>query len=219
MERPTFYHYFSEHPEIFVPVEKGPHFFGRRASGNPQFHRNKKKYLSLFKKAGDEKIVVDCSFYISDNLACRQIKKFDSKAKILILLRSPLSFFLSYYKYSFRSGEKSIEEVFTNIRKYKDFSRLLDYEKNLKRYLKAFGRKNVHVIILEKFEKDPKKEFDKLCDFLGISKKYKIEFKKYNSIKEYHNAWVVKGLRLINPKIRFFLKDNLPLSFVKKNDR
>ena len=82
------YHYLKQHPEIYFPDFKEPHFFGSdliRKNGAYDLSLN--NYKSLFNS--DKKIIGEAStFYIFSKNAAKEIYDFNPDAKIIIMLRN-----------------------------------------------------------------------------------------------------------------------------------
>lgn len=202
----SLYNYLKEHPEVFMSPVKGPNYFGEKSNNNfPEYHKNEKKYSSLFKGVKNEKIIGEASHLFNSKKAPKQIKNFNRNAKIIISLRNPPNLIESHFNiYTQKKGEEDFE-YFMKSKDAKEVLSNLEYSKNLKRYLKEFRQKNVHIMIFENFSKNPKKEFDKICEFLKISK-IDIDFKKYNKSRGIKNKWILKLIIFIPRKIRLFIK-------------
>jgi len=159
----------GQHPEVFVPVEQRPNYFGDFNDECGKYFITEKRYLWLFKRAKKEKIIVDASHIFSYEDAPHFVKKFNPKSKIIVLLRNAVDVLLSVCRAN--KGLDYDTLLFT--------MRELEYSKNLKRWKKVFG-KNLHVIIFEEYVKNPLKEYKKVCKFLGIDNNFKPDFLERN---------------------------------------
>lgn len=214
----SLYEYLKQHPEVFMSEIKGPNFFGEEKNESfPEFHKNGKKYLFLFKKVRNEKKIGDASHLFSSKIAPKQIKKFNSKSKIIIILRNPIEVVMSYYNSEMISNKKNIINILKN--KDKPAQIMLDnlkYTKNIKKYLDIFDWENTYIIIFEEFVKNPKKEFSKLCKFLGINQNFKQDFKIHNPSRKTKNKWIIKILDFLPTKLKLNVKNLLPKKFIRK---
>ena len=97
----SLYEYLKKIPGIYMSPIKEPHYFDIQTI--PTNHklnpiRDKKKYLSLFKKVKDEKIVGEASpGYLSDPQAPKLIHQVSPNARIIISLRNPVQRAFSEY--------------------------------------------------------------------------------------------------------------------------
>lgn len=166
----SWHDYLKQHPEVFMSEEQRPNFFGEYKDANSEYFNTEKKYLFLFKKVKNEKIIGESSHLLGYLNAPLQIKKFNPNSKIIIILRSPIDVLRSAID---AGGFTDITSLLFTLKE------LLYYD-NLKRWIDVFGKKNVHVIIFDDYVKDTKKEYQKVCDFLGIDNKFQPEFRKLN---------------------------------------
>ena len=192
----SWHDYLKQHPEIFMSEEQRPNFFGEYKDTNGKYFNTEKRYLFLFKRVKNEKIIGESSHLFGYPNAPSQIKKFNPDSKIIIILRSPIDILRSAIDAGGHTGVDSL--VFT-------FKELL-YSDNLKRWIDTFGRKNVHIIIFDDYVKDIKKEYQKVCDFLEIDNTFKPEFKKlnYSSVVDY--SLFMKIIFYIWNKIPFIIR-------------
>jgi len=84
----SLYTYLKQHPEIYVAIQKEPHFFGSDLTPLPGGIREEDLYLSLFAGAGDRRRAGEGSvYYLSSQQAPFEIQAYAPGARILILLR------------------------------------------------------------------------------------------------------------------------------------
>ena len=90
----SLYQYLKQIPGIYMSPVKEPHYFSRRVIPDDHHYRpirDKEKYLSLFKKVNNEKVVGEASpTYLRDPEAPRLIHQVSPNARILISLRDPI---------------------------------------------------------------------------------------------------------------------------------
>jgi len=193
--------------------------------------RDKKKYLSLFEKVKDEKIIGEASpSYLSDPEAPKLIHQVVPNAHILISLRDPVERAYSSYLMNVRRGRTKNpfkQEIQTRLKNNvlqledKVLSRS-GYYRFVKKYLEIFGHNQVKIIIFEEFIKNPKRTVEDILKFLGCIEPLK-EFKV-----EIHNPYTIargqisgyffqkSAVRKLAQKIipsnqRKFIKDNIIL--------
>ncbi|PIO08356.1 hypothetical protein COU59_01885 [Candidatus Pacearchaeota archaeon CG10_big_fil_rev_8_21_14_0_10_34_12] len=188
----SWHNYLKQHPEVFMSEEQRPNFFGEHIDPNAEYYITEERYLSLFKKVKNENIIGESSHLFGSTIAPNQIKKFNPYSKVLIILRSPIEVLRSNIDYD---GYKKVWSLIFTLKE------LLYYE-NLKRWIDVFGKKNVHIIIFDDFEKDVKREYKKVCDFLGIDNTFVPKFERLNFAAKTNYPFFMK--------IAFFIWNKLP---------
>jgi len=180
----SLHEYLNDIPGIFMSPIKEPNYFSRKLV--PDDHlllnpiREKSRYLSLFDKTSNEKIVGEASpLYLSDPEASQLIHDFSPNALILMSLRDPIERILSHFTLIIRDGgykgsfhNKLLNELKYGITDNTKPHLYLEaglYSESVKRYLEIFGPKQVKIIIFEEFIKNPKKILEEILDFLNIS--------------------------------------------------
>ncbi len=160
----------KKHPDIFMTNYKEPNYF---CSGLG--FKKWEDYLSLFKEAGEEKIVGESSVRcLEDESSFYKIKDKLGRVKVFFQLREPVSRALSGWRLrkrqvpSLGSFEKEIKwpEVDQNSR----YIRFSLYAEGIKRAYDVFGKENVEVAIFEEFVECPEKIIDKILEFLKVEK-------------------------------------------------
>jgi hypothetical protein len=200
----SLYQYLSQHPEVFMPVNKEPNYF----VGEYQKRMNKdcpsykidmnrmildeEAYYNLFKDAkSNQKAIGEASvtYLYKPEYAIPKIRGELGDPKIIIILRNPIKRAFSHYSYACELGLETL-----------NFEDALDAEDNrlknnwsstfayinqglfysqVKAYKNAFT--NVHVLFLDDLIKDKQLEIQKIYNFLGIDSSFKNHFKeKFN---------------------------------------
>jgi len=205
----SIWNYLKEHPEVFMPEQKYPRYFGEEKSViMPHIHNNKKEYLKQFEGVKENhKAIGEGSHYFHSKIAPEQISKFNPEMKIVIILRNPADILYSHLFMDKFNNDK--------IEDYLWARNNLRYSRNIKRYLKYFKRENIHIIIFEEFfNNNTQKEFDKLCYFLEISQMTS-EFKNFNPKTKVKNRWIHWIYFKVNPEKRYSFLNNIPNFSVK----
>lgn len=201
------YDYMALHPQIFVPKQKQLYHFAtdhnkERASKNKYnkgYYRNYfnysfNSYLKHFNFNKTFLYYTDITpdyFYSQD--AARNIFNYNPKAKVILLLREPLSFLKSFHNQLINSGCEFEKDFYTallleKVRKqnnivfnsscpqlYYYYSELINYLRFIRPYYDLFNN-NFKIIIYEDFKTNNHVWLEKLFTYLNISN---IE---YNSI-------------------------------------
>ena len=88
----SLYHYLRQHPEIYMSPLKEPHFFSHSNPQSDTVVKHQDAYLRLFDAARGEKLRGEASpAYLADPDAPARIKDASPEAKIVAVLREPVS--------------------------------------------------------------------------------------------------------------------------------
>ena len=204
------YHYLKQHPDIYFPDFKEPHFFGsdliRR---NGAYNLSLKEYQNLFKT--DKKIIGEAStLYIFSKNAAKEIYNFNPNAKIIIMLRNLVDLVHSLHSQFVFSGDEVIEDFSqalelensrlsgdkiphqtTVVNKLFYSSNILSLPESIQSFINYFGRENVKFIYLDDIRKSPDKVYSETLEFLNVNSSFNVSnFKVINKNKTYKSKIV-----------------------------
>lgn len=174
---------FKSIAQVDVPIKKEPFYFVE-GTGVSSYE----EYKNLF-TAGNVAYRMDASTgYLFDPECARKIYDYNPRAKILIILRNPIDFMISYWEYMSTVGNESLsfEECLeidvVNYRKssnfekacgdnewpanYRYFDRAL-FAEQVARYLEVFPASNVKIILFEDLFAQ-QKALEDIFDFLQL---------------------------------------------------
>jgi len=191
--------YLQQHPDIYMPQDvahKEPSYFCN-TYGYSDYHA----YLQLFDEAGERKMTGEASgTYLSSPESPGLIKKSIPEAKFIIMLRNPVDRAYSLYKWmhhnkyeQIRTFEEALYEEQNSRLNNKDFqlnnrqyyynylyfNSGLYYEQ-VKRYLRIFGREQVHIIIFEEFKQEILRTIYNTYIFLNVDPHYPFHIDVHN---------------------------------------
>lgn len=184
----------KEHPQIYIPKIKEPHFYDKDFSNGLKWYEEK-----YYKNINDTiKSIIDFTpIYLYRSDVAKKI--YDSQKnnlKFFVILRNPAKRSFSHYLMSYRKGHENltfdeaikhestrIVDDYTN-RKYSYISRGYYYSQ-IQEYLKYFNLDQFYFIIFEEFVKNPEKEIKKLLKFLNVSSDVKLNYTKKSNEKYY----------------------------------
>ena len=195
----SLYAYLKQHPDIFLPKRKEPHYYSSQSTPLPYWLlplksiNTKEDYLQLFEDSKEGMVVGDASSTYLMNLDVPKLIFEDNpNAKIIISLRNPIDRTYTAYLAQYRSGnEKS--SFGESIRR--DFSSITgeeiqrqsalnsDYYKFVKNYFHYFPKEHIKIIIFEEFIKNPRQIVKELLHFLNISPDLNVKYEQYNEFK------------------------------------
>ena len=215
----SLYQYLREHPEIFMPSTKEPHFFGSDLSST-KFVRDEREYLDLFANADGARILGEASvYYLYSRMAAKEIIQFNPSARILILLRNPVDMIYSLHSQAVSSAYEDIldfsealvaEEDRAHGRRIPDiadfpqgllYCRIGMYAEQVRRYLDALPADQVRVILFDDFVADAEGVYVDVLKFLGVQDLgFRPEFRRIN-----------ENRRLVSVGLEHFAKRRMKL--------
>jgi hypothetical protein len=132
--------YLALHPDIFMATKELHYFSGEAFSDICSGTSANSKGGATKKLIGEASV-----FYLSSKTSAYRIKQFNSDAKILIHVRSPSDFILSYHSALLYGGFESIENIW----------QALMAETQRRAGINILGRENVHVNVFDDLMRDP----------------------------------------------------------------
>jgi len=224
----TLYDILRQHPDVYIPSFKEPHFFDIPENFNNGIRWYEKNYF----KDANTKVVADFtpSYFFDKEAPKRIFESLGGKVKFVVILRNPVDRAYSHYLHSKRDDHEDLEfkEALMN-----ESSRLKKYEKNgdylsylrqsyvsqglysdmLERYLEYFSLDNFLFIQFEgEFIKHREETIIKILNFLEIENfDLKIDIKSNPASKEKSKTlkrimkkrgWWRKILKFLVPSIQ-----------------
>src|SRR4051794_18131841 len=180
----SIYAYLSQHPAVFFPAIKEPHFFAQvRPAAELEFLidaiTDRDEYLRLFSKSNGCRIIGDASpSYLWHPEVPRRILSVAPDAKIAIVLRDPVERAYSHYLMDYREGAQD-RPFFTALlddmnREKKGWGvsylyyELGLYAQQVLRYVETFTWSNVRILFFEDLRRDAKAVLRQIAEFLSI---------------------------------------------------
>lgn len=166
----SLFHYLIQHPSIYIPEVKEPHFFSDYSQPRAPRLNSLDDYLKLFSGCPDRCIAGDASTsYLYSPRAARRIQELNPDALILMVLRNPIDRAYSFYWHNRRefaeplSFEEALDAEPSRIResapfRYHYVTSGLYYEQ-VERYYDVFGPSAVSVYLFDDLEQNT----DELC--------------------------------------------------------
>jgi hypothetical protein len=180
----SIYAYLSQHPRVFFPKVKEPHFFTQvRAAPEQRFLieavGKRSAYLRLYAGATGNSVIGDASpSYLWHPEVPKRIRTEVPKAKIAIILRDPVERAYSHYLMDYREGVQNrpfYEALLDDMKRAEKgwgisylYYELGLYAEQVQRYLEAFGPEQVKVLMFDDLRHDPGAVLGELADFLGL---------------------------------------------------
>ena len=162
---------FIEHPDIFVSYVKENNFFSSHYEKGIDFY--KKNFLNV----ANEKIIADVSpQYMYHEKVAERIHNYNSKAKILFVLRNPIDRAFSHFKMERRYGNLSSNITYEILNNKTSLSKqILEmgmYGKHILRYQNLFPSNQIHYFYYDDLKKNPKKFLKEIFSTLSVDKTF-----------------------------------------------
>lgn len=178
------YAYLSQHPQVFFPRIKEPHYFTQvRPSREQRFFveavNDPAEYLRLFRSTHGFDVVGDASpSYLWHPEVPHRIRARVPEAKIAIILRDPVERAHSHYLMDYREGIQDLsfyEALIHDMNRREKgwgisslYLELGQYAQQVRRYLETFPSRQIMILFFEEFRRDVKRALRDLAKFLGL---------------------------------------------------
>jgi hypothetical protein len=176
------YHYLRQHPQVFMPAFKEPHYFSKdRVRIDPDLVvTNEDDYLRLFQDGSGFKCIGEASpSYLGHSAVPQRIQQKVPAAKIIILLRDPIDRAYSQYLMDQLDGYRSpsfydaLQEQLSHSNGMcygtgLSYIPLGKYYEAVKRYFEVFGRSQVLTLLFDDLVSQPIETVAKIATFLEI---------------------------------------------------
>jgi len=219
--------YLNQHPDIFMAT-KELHFFGSDLQMKNRISQS--LYLNHFESASGEKIIGEASvWYLFSETAAKEIKAFSPDAQVLIMLRNPVDVIHSLHAQHLYDGNEDIADFETALAldherkqghylpKSVDFFRVPSYKdsvlfsKQVERYLKVFGKENVHIVLYDDFAQNTKNLVQEVFRFLGVDSAFTIKYEPINQNKEVRAFWLHRFMKHPSQTVKKAIRVILPV--------
>jgi len=174
--------YLRQHPDITLSIKKEVHFFDNEAFFQKKI--NYEEYHKNFPKNITTQIVGEATpIYMYWNQSIKRIWEYNSKIKLIILLRNPIDRAYSHWNMEYSKGKEKLA-FFEAIQKESERCKIASpykhrvysyidrgyYTKQLKEVQKYFPKDQILILKQEELIQNHQKALDKITLFLDISK-------------------------------------------------
>lgn len=156
------------HPQLSLCSQKEPDFFSRTDQWKEKLH----EYHNLFQRNNEEHIKwfeasTSYSWFLEFPFVATRLKEYNSKLKLIYIVREPISRIKSHYKHNFLKGytSKSFSKEVIENPTYLSHS---SYALQIRSFLKEFGKEQILFLKFEDLISNPQKVLTKVFNFLEI---------------------------------------------------
>ena len=218
----TLYSWLKNHPDIFMPQEKEPHYFAQHLSDRYCRVRDEDSYLNLFSNKKENQICGEASvLYGFSTDSIKSILEFNPAAKIIFMARHPVDMIVSYHGQllvNLEEDVKSFDQAWSlqdkrskgiEVPEISTDSGLLQYGNigslgmHLKAIIDIVPSSQLKVICLDDLAHNPKDTYTNIIEFLGKEDDGRISFNKENEASAIKYQWFEKARRSQNVFIKF----------------
>jgi len=211
----TLYLYLQDHPGVFMPRQKEPHFFDRDESFRAEHLAG---YLDLFSDATSEHVHVGegSTGYLSSARAAEALRAFCPSARVIAMVRNPVDLAYSLHCelcYRLYEDETDFEKAWslqeprrrgeripgTNLVGIDP--RMLQYGsvartgEQLARLLEVFPREQVHVIVFDDFSQEPAAAYAAVLRFLELPVLPRRSYPNLRPARRVRSRWLALQVR------------------------
>lgn len=200
----SLHHHLRAHSSVFLGQRKDVPYFGSDLEHSiPGASRNREDYLAAFASAPANALIGDsCTLYMQSRRAAGEIAQWRPGARIVVMLRDPIELIISLHSHNIWMGEEDILELVPALAAeadrragrripsdnhfpagllYRDVAALGD---QLERYMRAFSRDQVHVILFEELRADTAGTVERTLEFLGVEERVELDLSPVNVRRE-----------------------------------
>lgn len=221
--------YLRQHPEIFLP-HKEIHYFGSDLDFRHRARATEEGYLRLFEPATTETCLGDASvWYLYSTEAAREIRAFEPEARIVIMLRDPVDMMYALHSQMLYAGDEDLPSFAEALAAEEDRKRgrriprgarlpksllyreVAKYSEQVRRYLEAFGRDRVRVVLFDDFKVHTGDVYRATLRFLGVAPDHEVDFEVVNPNTVRRSRRLARHLAVPYPIVRRIARLALPV--------
>lgn len=176
----SLFHYLDDHPQIYVPSEKEPHFYSYVGEERPHWGmENRAAYTSLFRGARADQVCGEAStWYLYSQTAAREIQKRAPDTRCIALLRQPVDRAYSSWSFRVQQGWEDLgfPDAIAREDERVDDGALWDvhylraglYYEQIRRFHEHLGADQVKILWFDDFTSDANSVVEEALSFLGL---------------------------------------------------
>jgi len=196
------YDFLRQHPDLHLPEAKELLFFATDLSYPTRL--SEQEYLAHFAgRTGERRVGTSHTAYMQSRRAAQEIKDRRPDADIIIMLRDPVEMVHSWHselRYETiedidafeaaldaepdrRAGRRIPRSARNSYVESLFYTDVAAFAEQVERYLEAFGREHVHVVLQDDLRADPAGAYRATLEFLGVDAAHEPAFGVHNPNK------------------------------------
>lgn len=199
----SLYAYLKDHPDVFLPELKEPHFFTGDYPGACEV-ASEPDYLTLYRDAAPSQFRGDASAsVIHSNVALDCILARHRHAKFIVLVRDPVAAVRSFHGELLHNLNEDVADFERAWRlqavraegrdipatcrepRFLQYHEIFGYRDQLPAFFEKVPEEQRLVLVFEEFFADPRAGYRQVLDFLGLEDDGRIEFGAVNSARRH----------------------------------
>jgi hypothetical protein len=220
------------HPDACLSTPKEPHFFAMRdlrgVSDDELRKIIKRDYLDRFfpNRSGASLFAEGSVSYLYMPEQIEPVVRLWPEAKFIICLRNPLEMVPSLHQRHFVNGDETVrefEQAWSLVAERREGRsvprsclepRFLDYwesgslGKHATNFVKMAGRERCLFVLFEDLQVDPRREFQRVLDFLDLPEFHKAAFERHAESRDCRIPWLQRLLQRPPRAVLRFLADS-----------
>lgn len=209
----------AQHPNVYISPIKEPWYFSRDIK--KQSIRSWEEYLRLFEPARLEHTAVGeaSTSYLFSKVAVPSIERVFPGARYIVMVRNPIDMAYSLHEEQLRVFYENVTDFVQAwyMAPHRRLGRqvpsscpdpvLLDYPvwcrlgEQLERLYSIVPRDRVLVVVLDDVKANPRREYLRVLEFLGVPDDGRQAFPVHNPAREWRVRWFGKALRSLGRRV------------------
>ena len=203
----SLHRYLREHPQIFMPEKKEPHYYSRDL--NFPAHtaiRSRDDYLGLFAAAPGGVLTGEASAsYLYSEVAIHEILRANPAARFIAILRNPVDMAYAFHSQLLSNLNEDVGDFETAWQlqaargagrdlprlctepKFLQYKAVCSFSEQVSRLLQKAPAEQILICIFEDFVRQPKATYDSILSFLGVASDGRTAFPTANPNRVYRN--------------------------------
>lgn len=195
------YTYLRNHPDVFMPDVKEPHYFGSDLEFRYRRRPDAERYRSYFEEADGRSRIGEASiWYLYSSSAAREIREAVPEARAIALVRDPVEMITAMHSQFVYNGHEDLsladalaaEADRAAGRRIPDranfpaglrYRRIASFAEQIERYVEALGPDAVRVVVFDDLKADAPATYGGVLGFLGLDPDHRPDFDIVNANK------------------------------------
>lgn len=194
--------YLAQHPEVYISSPKELNYFD--TDFNTKQHASSlAQYLNYFSEGSDKLCGEGSTSYLYSKAAAKNIADVNPNAKIIIMLRHPVTVMRSFHSQLLFNGSSETVQDFSealaleserklgrnipkrcNVPEMLLYREVVKFSEHVKRYLDVFGKEQVKIILFKDFRQETASIYSETLKFIGADPSFETDFTRVNSNKK-----------------------------------